>query len=213
MSSRRAKNQKQKNARKAAIERKTRETAISLELLLDGRGDYRVKTGMPFLDHMLGLMCRHGLMDMKLRAKGDLEVDYHHTVEDVGIVLGKAVREALGGMEGIRRYGFASVPMDESLAQVSLDISGRPYLLYNLISPARGLAKKIKDFDAGLIEDFLLAFAANSGMTLHVHVPYGRNLHHMIEAVFKALGRALQEAVSVDPRAKKEPPSTKGRIF
>ncbi len=195
--------------RKAAIGRKTKETQISLELDLEGRGDCRVKTGMPFFDHMLGLMCRHGLMDMKLRAKGDVEVDYHHTVEDVGIVLGKAVKEALGGMEGIRRYGFASVPMDESIAQVSLDISGRPYLHYKVSFPARG---KIKDFDAGLVEDFLLAFAANAGVTLHVQVPYGRNLHHMIEAVFKALGRALMDAVSVEPRAKKEPPSTKGRI-
>ncbi|MDA8388005.1 MAG: imidazoleglycerol-phosphate dehydratase HisB [Nitrospiraceae bacterium] len=196
-------------ARRAANERKTKETAISLELNLDGRGDYRVKTGMPFFDHMLSLMCRHGLMDVRLRAKGDVEVDYHHTVEDVGIVLGKALREALGGMEGIRRYGFASVPMDESIAQVSLDISGRPYLLYKAAFPARG---KIKDFDAGLIEDFLLAFTASAGMTLHVQVPYGRNLHHMIEAIFKALGRALMEAVSIEPRAKKEPPSTKGRI-
>lgn len=196
-------------ARKAAIERNTRETRISLELNLDGSGDYRVKTGMPFFDHMLCLMCRHGLMDMKLKAKGDVEVDYHHTVEDVGITLGKALKDALGAMKGIKRYGFASVPMDESIAQVSLDISGRPYLHYKVSFPQKG---KIKDFEADLVEDFLLAFASNAGVTLHVQVPYGRNLHHMIEAIFKALGRALMDAVSVEPRAKKEPPSTKGKI-
>ena len=195
--------------RKATIERKTKETQISLKLDLDGRGDYNVKTGMPFFDHMLCLMCRHGLMDLTLRAKGDVEVDYHHTVEDTGIALGQAVKKALGEMKAIKRYGFASVPMDESLAQVSLDISGRPYLVYKVTFPPRG---KVKDFDAALVEDFFLALAANAGVTLHIHVPYGRNLHHMIEAVFKAFGRALMDAATIEPRAKKEPPSTKGRI-
>ncbi len=195
--------------RKASITRKTGETDISIALNLDGKGDYRVETGMPFFDHMMSLMCRHGLMDMRLKAAGDLDVDYHHTVEDVGIVAGRALKEALGEMKGIRRYGFASVPMDEALAQVSLDISGRPYLVYRVSYPKR---QKIKDFEADLVEDFLQAFVSSAGITMHVDVPYGRNLHHMVEAVFKAAGQALMNAVQVDPRAKKEPPSTKGRI-
>ncbi len=195
--------------RKTSVNRKTGETKVSLSLNLDGKGDYQVKTGMPFFDHMLSLMCRHGLMDMKLNATGDLDVDYHHTVEDVGIVAGKALKEALGGMKGIRRYGYASVPMDEALAQVSLDISGRPYLVYRVSYPKR---QRIKDFEADLVEDFLQAFVSHAGITMHVDVPYGRNLHHMVEAVFKAVGQALMSAVAVDPRAKKEPPSTKGKI-
>ncbi|MDA8169906.1 MAG: imidazoleglycerol-phosphate dehydratase HisB [Nitrospiraceae bacterium] len=195
--------------RKSLIERNTRETQITAGLDIDGKGSYQVKTPVAFLDHMLELMCRHGLMDLKLKAKGDVEVDYHHTVEDAGIVLGKALRECLGDKKGIRRYGFASVPMDEALAQVSMDISGRPFLVYNVALPRKA---KIKDFDADLIEDFLQAFAGNAGITLHVNVPYGRNVHHMIEAVFKALGKAIMEAVSMEPRAKSEVPSTKGKI-
>jgi len=195
--------------RKAKIERKTKETRIRAELNLDGTGKYRVSTGMPFFDHMLSLMARHGLMDLNLSAKGDLAVDYHHTVEDVGIVLGKCLKEALGDMKGIRRYGFASVPMDEALAHASLDISGRAYLVYKALYPKRA---KIKDFDADLVEDFLLAFASNAGITLHITAPYGRNVHHIIEAVFKALGRAVMEAVSIEPRAKRKIPSTKGKI-
>ncbi len=200
---------RKRKSRKTSIVRKTGETNISLALDLDGKGDYQVRTGMPFFDHMISLMCRHGLMDMRLQASGDLEVDYHHTVEDVGIVTGKALKDALGAMKGIRRYGFASVPMDEALAQVSLDISGRPYLVYRVSYPKR---QRIKDFEADLVEDFLQAFVSSAGITMHVDVPYGRNLHHMVEAVFKAAGQALMTAVSVDPRAKKEPPSTKGRI-
>ncbi len=148
---------------------------------------------------MLSLMCRHGLFDVKLKAKGDIAIDDHHTVEDIGIVLGKAVKQALGDMKGISRYGQASVPMDEALASVSLDISGRPYLVYKVEFPKKG---KIKDFDPDLIEDFFQAFVSNSNITLHVNVLYGRNIHHMIEAVFKGLGRALKGAVSVDKKIK-----------
>ncbi len=194
--------------RKASIKRKTKETDISVELNLDGTGRYSIATSIPFLDHMLSLTARHGLMDMKLKAKGDIEIDYHHTVEDIGIVLGQAIKKALGDMQGIRRYGYASVPMDEALASVSLDISGRPYLIYKVSMPKKA---KIKNFDPDLVEDFLQAFASNAGITLHVNAPYGRNTHHIVEAVFKALGRALKEAVSLEGRAKGVP-STKGRI-
>ena len=186
-------------SRKALIKRKTKETDISLDLNLDGSGKYSINTSIPFLDHMLSLMCRHGLFDVKLKAKGDIAIDDHHTVEDIGIVLGKAVKQALGDMKGISRYGQASVPMDEALASVSLDISGRPYLVYRVEFPKKG---KIKDFDPDLIEDFFQAFVSNSNVTLHVNVLYGRNIHHMIEAVFKGLGRALKGAVSVDKKIK-----------
>lgn len=194
--------------RKATIKRKTKETDITLELNLGGRGDFKISTAIPFFDHMLSLTCKNALMDMRLRAKGDVDVDYHHTVEDVGIVLGKCIREALGDMKGIRRYGSAAVPMDEALATVSLDISGRPYLVYNVVLPKRS---KVKDFDPDLVQDFLQAFVTHAGVTLHVNASYGRNTHHIIEAVFKALGRALAEAVELDPRVKGVP-STKGRI-
>jgi imidazoleglycerol-phosphate dehydratase len=157
---------------------------------------------------MLSLMCRHGLFDLKIKAEGDTEIDYHHTVEDIGIVLGKAVKESLGDMRGINRYGQASVPMDESLASVILDISGRPYLVYNVDFPKRS---KLKDFDPDLIEDFFHAFVSHAGMTLHIGVPYGRNTHHIIEAIFKALGRAMKEASRVDPLVKGVP-STKGKL-
>lgn len=194
--------------RKAKIERKTKETSIKLELNLDGSGRYSISTSIPFLDHMLSLMSKHGLFDLRLRAKGDIGIDDHHTVEDIGIVLGKAIKQALGNMKGISRYGQASVPMDETLASVSLDVSGRPYLVYNINFPKKA---KIKDFDPDLIEDFLQAFVSNSSITLHVNVMYGRNIHHMIEAVFKGLGRALREAVSIDKRIKGIP-TTKGLI-
>jgi imidazoleglycerol-phosphate dehydratase len=194
--------------RKAKVQRRTKETAISMELNLDGRGRYSIKSPVPFLDHMLSLMCKHGLFDMSLRATGDVEVDYHHTVEDIGIVLGKALRQSLGTMEGITRYGHASVPMDEALASLSLDISGRPYLVYKVTLPKKA---RIKDFDADLVEDFLQAFTGHGGFTLHVNVSYGRNIHHIIEAVFKGLGRTLREAVTLDPRVKGLP-STKGKL-
>ena len=194
--------------RKAEIDRKTKETDISVQINLDSTGKYSIKTSIPFLDHMLSLMCKHGLFDLTIKAKGDIDIDDHHTVEDTGIVFGKAVRQALGDMKGISRYGQASVPMDEAIASVSLDISGRPYLVYKVDYPKKS---KLEDFDPDLIEDFLQAFVSNSGITLHVGVPYGRNTHHIIEAVFKALGRALRQAVSIDPRVKGVP-STKGKL-
>jgi len=194
--------------RTAKIERKTKETDIKLTLNLDGKGQYSIDTSIPFLDHMLSLMCKHGIFDMKLKAKGDIEIDYHHTVEDIGIVFGKAVKQTLGDMKGISRFGQATVPMDEALASVSIDISGRPYLVYKVAFQKKS---KIKNFDPDLIEDFLQAFVSNSGITLHVESPYGRNTHHIIEAVFKALGRALRNAVYIDPRIKGIP-TTKGQL-
>jgi len=192
--------------RTAKVDRKTKETDIKVTLNLDGEGKYTIDTSIPFLDHMLSLMCRHGLFDMKIKAKGDIDVDYHHTVEDIGIVFGKTVKQALANMKGISRYGQASVPMDEAIASVSLDISGRPYLVYKVEFPKRS---KIKNFDPDLIEDFLQAFVSNSGITLHVESPYGRNTHHIIEAIFKALGRALKHAVLIDPRVKGVPSTKK----
>ncbi|MEJ2191188.1 MAG: imidazoleglycerol-phosphate dehydratase HisB [Nitrospirota bacterium] len=194
--------------RKVTETRKTRETDISLTLELDGRGKYAVATGIAFLDHMLELMSKHGLLDLTVKAKGDVHVDDHHTVEDVGLVLGAALKRALGDMKGVRRYGSARVPMDEALAEVSLDLSGRPFLVYQVSYPKRS---RIKGFDVDLVQDFLQALSTAAGMTLHVSVPYGRNTHHMVEAVFKALGRAVREAVEVDPRVKGVP-STKGKI-
>ncbi|MEC4676371.1 MAG: imidazoleglycerol-phosphate dehydratase HisB [Nitrospirota bacterium] len=194
--------------RKSRLTRKTKETDIKLDLNLNGTGKYSIDSSIPFLDHMLSLMCKHGLIDMKLKARGDIDIDFHHTVEDIGIVLGKAFKQALGDMKGISRYGQASVPMDESIAMVSLDICARPYLVYKVDFPKRS---KLKDFDPDLIEDFLQAFAGNSGITLHISVPYGRNTHHIIEAVFKALGRALRQAVAIDPEVRGIP-STKGKL-
>ena len=194
--------------RKVSIKRKTKETNISLDLNLDGRGSYSINTSVPFLDHMLSLTCKHGLFDMKLKAKGDIDIDDHHTVEDIGIVLGKALKQAVGDMKGIARYGQASVPMDEALASVSIDISGRPYFVYKVEFPKKS---KLKDFDPDLIQDFLQAFVSNSSITLHINALYGRNIHHIIEAIFKGLGRALREAVAVNTRVKGIP-STKGKL-
>jgi imidazoleglycerol-phosphate dehydratase len=194
--------------RKSRIERKTKETDIRAELALDGTGRYSVDTSIPFLDHMLSLMCKHGLLDLKVSARGDIDIDDHHTVEDTGIVFGRSVKAALGDMKGIARYGQASVPMDESLANVCLDISGRPYLVYKVDFPKKS---KLKEFDPDLVEDFFHAFASHAGITLHVGVSYGRNTHHIIEAIFKAFGRALRQAVAIDPRVKGIP-STKGKL-
>jgi imidazoleglycerol-phosphate dehydratase len=192
--------------RTAKVDRKTKETDINVTINLDGEGKYTIDTSIPFLDHMLSLMCKHGLFDLKIKAKGDIDVDYHHTVEDIGIVLGKAIKQALVDMKGISRFGQASVPMDEALASVSLDISGRPYLVYKVEFPKKS---KIKNFDPDLIEDFLQAFVSNSSITLHVESLYGRNTHHIIEAIFKALGRALKQAVTIDPRIKGIPSTKK----
>ncbi|MDQ7787510.1 MAG: imidazoleglycerol-phosphate dehydratase HisB [Thermodesulfovibrionales bacterium] len=197
---------KGRSTRKAEITRKTKETDIRVMLHLDGQGKYSINTAIPFLDHMLSLLCKHGLFDIRLKATGDIEVDDHHTIEDVGIVLGKALKQALGDMKGISRYGEATIPMDEAIASVSVDISGRPYLVYRVQFPKKS---KIKKFDPDLVEDFLQAFVSNSSITLHVESPYGRNTHHIIEAVFKALGRALRQAVSIDPRVKGVPSTKK----
>jgi imidazoleglycerol-phosphate dehydratase len=192
-------------ARSASLERTTGETRISLSLSLDGQGGSDIRTGIPFFDHMLTLFSRHGLMDLEVAAKGDIEVDYHHTVEDVGITLGQALVKALGDKAGIRRYGHAYVPMDEALARVVVDCSGRPFLAYEA---PRGV-EAIGLFPFQLVEEFLRAVAVNAGLTLHVSILAGRDAHHMAEAVFKALGRALDTAVSLDGRVKGIP-STKG---
>jgi imidazoleglycerol-phosphate dehydratase len=193
--------------RKAKIERKTKETEVWLELNLDGSGKHGVKTSIPFLDHMLGLFSAHGLFDLKLKARGDRKVDDHHTTEDIGICLGKALQKALGRKEGIARYGSAFVPMDESLASVHVDLSGRPGLVFDL--PFR--RRKIGDFDTELVQEFFQALANNAAVTLHAKVVYGKNGHHMVESLFKALGRALRQAVSRDEKIKGIP-STKGKL-
>ena len=193
-------------ARSAQIERKTKETDIALSVDLDGTGNAEVSTGIPFFDHMLSLMAMHGLFDLTVRAKGDLEVDFHHTVEDVGIALGSGIKKALGNGAGIRRFGEALVPMDEALGRVVLDISGRPYLGYRV--KARG---RIKDFSAELVESFFKAVADHAGITLHIDLLYGTNLHHIVEAIFKGFGRALDAASCLDER-RSGVPSTKGKL-
>ncbi|KRU24622.1 imidazoleglycerol-phosphate dehydratase HisB [Clostridium sporogenes] len=180
----------------AKVYRKTGETEIKSEINLYGEGKYDIKTGIGFFDHMLNLMARHGLIDVKLEAKGDLQVDSHHTVEDVGIVLGESFKKALGDKKGIKRYGTSFVPMDEALASVSIDISGRPYIVCDF----NFTVDKLGEMDTELVEEFLRALAFNAGITLHARVLYGKNNHHMIEAVFKALGRALRETVDIDER-------------
>jgi imidazoleglycerol-phosphate dehydratase len=193
--------------RRASVERRTRETEVSVEIDLDGRGEYQVETGIPFFDHMLESFAKHGLMDLRLSAKGDLAVDLHHTVEDVGIVLGQAVREALGTAEGIRRYGSCVLPMAEAKVEVSVDVSNRPYLVYRV-----ELANdRIGDFDATLTQDFLYAFSQHAGLDLHVELRYGRSPHHVVEAVFKGTARALRQALEIDPRAVGLP-TVKGKL-
>lgn len=192
--------------RQAAIERKTRETEISASVGLDGTGVSEISTGVGFFDHMLDQLARHGLIDLKLAAKGDLHIDDHHTVEDCGIVLGQAVSKALGDRKGIRRYGAAYVPMDESLARVVIDLSNRPFLVWRVDMPA----EKIGAFDTELVREFFQAFAVAAGATCHVEAFYGANAHHVAEACFKALARALRQAVETDPRMGDAMPSTKG---
>lgn len=182
--------------RTAVLARQTAETDISLELNIDGTGKTQVATGVGFFDHMLTLWTKHGFFDLQLKADGDLYVDCHHTVEDTGIVLGQALSNALGDKTGIKRYGTAYVPMDEALVMVSLDISGRPYLVYD-VSISAGM---IGSYDTEMTEEFLRAFAFNAGLTLHVRLIHGKNAHHIVEAVFKALGRALDEATRKDER-------------
>jgi imidazoleglycerol-phosphate dehydratase len=184
--------------RNAEVEKSTKETQIKIQLDLDGKGDACVDTGIGFFDHMLTLMGVHGFLDLNVDAKGDLEVDHHHTIEDVGLGLGEVLAKALGDRKGIRRYGFAVTPMDESLAKVAVDLSNRPYLVFLL---PRSMAPDPL-FDVTLIKEFLRAFSNKAGMNLHVEVPYGENQHHIVEAVFKSLGRALAQAVARDPRSK-----------
>jgi len=192
--------------RTAEIKRDTKETQVSLNLSLDG-GEAKISTGVGFLDHMLDLLARHGRLGLEVEAKGDLETGAHHTTEDVGIVLGQAIDKALGDRAGIRRYGFATIPMDEALAECAIDISGRPLTVWEAELPDVNIA----GFDAELAEEFFRAVSSNAKMTLHVRVRYGSNAHHMIEAAFKAFARALRESVSIDPD---EPgvPSTKGTL-
>ena len=196
------------NKRKATIKRETKETQIELTLDLDGGGAVEAGTGIGFLDHMLDHLGKHSLSDLTVKASGDLDVDDHHTCEDVGICLGEALARALGDKAGIRRYGFASVPMDEALAEVSLDLSGRAAIVFNV----RFSGDKIGSFDTQLIEEFLRRLATVAGMNLHINVPYGSNDHHIAEAIFKAFAQALRSAVSIDPRRKGEVPSTKGTL-
>jgi imidazoleglycerol-phosphate dehydratase len=193
--------------RMAQIERKTNETDIALSFTIDGEGKTSLSTGVPFLDHMLDLFAKHGQFDLTVKAIGDIEIDYHHTVEDIAICLGQALREALADKKGIRRYGNAFVPMDESLAQVVIDLSNRPHLEYRAAYPAL----QVGQFPTELVHEFMWKLALEARMNLHIVLHYGLNTHHMIEAIFKGLGRSLDEATSLDPRVKGVP-STKGML-
>ena len=186
--------------RKASVSRKTKETDIKIHLNLDGKGNYKIDTSIPFVDHMLSLMSKHGHFDLDVQAKGDIEVDYHHLMEDVGIVLGEAIHKALGKKLQIRRYGEAVTPMDESLAQVVIDLSGRPYLVYKVKTP-RG-STQIQSLGVSLFEDFFRAVTNNAGINLHINLHYGRDPHHIFEAIFKGFGRALRSAVEIHPKVK-----------
>ncbi len=182
--------------RSASVERVTAETSIQATWNLDGTGQSNIQTTIPFLDHMLTLLAKHGFFDLTVKAKGDTEIDDHHTIEDIGIVLGSLLKEALGGKDGIVRYGWASVPLDETLAQVTVDLSGRPFLVYNVDLSS----SIIKSLDLGLFEDFFQAFVSQGALNLHINLMYGRNPHHKMEAIFKALAKALAQAVSRDER-------------
>lgn len=193
--------------RRATINRKTNETQVNITLQLDGEGTAKIDTGVPFMDHMLDLFVKHGFFDATIEASGDTHIDDHHTTEDIGIVLGQVVKEALGDKKGIRRYGNAFVPMDDAMAQVVVDCSNRPHLEFRAAFPK----EKVGQFDTELVHEFLWKFALEARMNVHVIVHYGHNTHHMIEAIFKALARALDEAVTIDPRVKGVP-STKGLL-
>ncbi|MGQ9744619.1 MAG: imidazoleglycerol-phosphate dehydratase HisB [Dissulfurimicrobium sp.] len=190
----------------AHIKRNTSETNIDMALSLDGDGKASIKTGIGFFDHMLTLWAVHGFFDLNLVAKGDLNVDFHHTVEDIGICLGQAIAKAGDGMKGIKRYGSASIPMEEALARVDIDICNRPFLVFDATFPTA----RIGDFDIDLVEEFFRAVAINSGITIHIHVPCGKNSHHMVEAIFKAFARALDQALQPEPRLGGGPLSSKG---
>jgi imidazoleglycerol-phosphate dehydratase len=194
--------------RVATVTRKTAETDIQLTLGLDGRGVGKIDTGIPFFDHMLTLFAKHGLFDLEVKAKGDVAVDYHHTVEDIGLVLGEAFKQALGAKTGIRRYGFFYLPMDEALARVVVDLSGRACLVYDVQAPVMF----VRDFNLVLVKEFCRAFSNALACNLHVKLEYGEEPHHVAEAIFKALARALDVATQIDPRAADLLPSTKGKL-
>jgi len=194
--------------RKASLDRKTTETQIAVSINLDGTGAYDVKSGVGFLDHMLELLSRHSLIDIKVRAKGDTHIDFHHTTEDIGIALGQAFAKALGDRKGIRRYADCFLPMDEALTRAAIDVSGRPYLIWKV----EFSRPKIGEFDTELVREWFQAFAMNAGVTLHVQTLYGDNCHHIAESCFKALARVLRGAIEIDPRQKDRIPSTKGSL-
>ena len=195
-------------SRKAKIQRKTKETNISVEVNLDGKGKYQIKTKIGFLDHMLEQLAKHFLIDMKINAKGDTHIDLHHTTEDTGIAIGEAIKKAAGNRKGIKRYATTNIPMDETLTRVSLDISNRPYLIWNVDLKV----EKLGEMDTELFKEWFQAFAQSAGITLHVENIYGENSHHKIESCFKALARSLKEALEIDKRIKNSIPSTKGTI-
>ncbi len=195
-------------ARKASIDRQTKETQISASIDLDGTGAYNVSSGVGFLDHMLEQLARHSLIDIELRAEGDLHIDYHHTVEDCGIVLGQALAKALGDKRGITRYASVDLPMDETLTRVAIDVSGRPYLIWNVTFTR----PKLGEMDTELFREWFQAFAQNAGITLHVTNVYGENNHHIAETCYKGLARALRSAIEIDPRQNARVPSTKGTL-
>ena len=194
--------------RSASITRKTAETDISVKIDLDGTGTYDNQTGVGFFDHMLDQLARHALIDMEIRCKGDLHIDDHHTVEDVGIALGQALAQAVGDKKGIRRYGACLLPMDDALVRAALDISGRPFLVWNVAMPTA----QIKTFDTELVREFFQAFSTHGGLTLHVDALHGINSHHIAEAAFKSVARALRDALEIDPRKADAIPSTKGTL-
>jgi len=194
--------------RTASVERKTKETAIRVEVDLDGTGEYRVSTGIGFLDHMLEQLSRHSLIDLVVEARGDLHIDYHHTTEDTGLAIGEAVGKALGDRAGIRRYGDALIPMDETMSRVALDASNRPYLIWKVAFTRA----KLGEMDTELFKEWFQAFAQQAGLTLHVENLYGENNHHIVESCYKGLARALRQAVEIDPRKADDVPSTKGTL-
>jgi len=194
--------------RTASIERKTKETSISVEVNLDGTGQYEVQTGIGFLDHMLEQISKHSLIDLKVKAKGDLHIDLHHTTEDTGIAMGEAIAKALGDKKGIKRYAHALIPMDETLSRVALDVSNRPYLVWNV----KLKVEKLGEMDTELFKEWFQAFAQAAGITLHIENIYGDNSHHIIESCYKGLAKALRSAFEIDQRMKDIIPSTKGTI-
>jgi len=195
-------------SRKAKIQRKTKETNISVEVNLDGKGKYQIKTKIGFLDHMLEQLAKHSLIDMKINAKGDTHIDLHHTTEDTGIAIGEAIKKAAGNRKGIKRYATTNIPMDETLTRVSLDISNRPYLIWNVDLKV----EKLGEMDTELFKEWFQAFSQAAGITLHVENIYGDNSHHIIESCYKGLARSLRTALEIDPRNKKTIPSTKGSL-